>query len=65
MSSERKFDRDLVVRSGRGSEFQIVGAAKEKDLRPMALFMLGTTSRLALDDLRVRGGVYGRSKSRR
>lgn len=41
----------MVLRSESGREFQTVGAAKEKDLRPMALSMRGTTSKLVLEDL--------------
>ena len=42
---------DLVSRMERGREFQTVGAAKENDLRPVALSMRGTVRRLVLEDL--------------
>ena len=35
-----------------GREFQIIGADKEKDLRPRAHLMKGTSSWLVLEDLR-------------
>jgi len=41
----------------RGREFQMVGAAYEKDRRPMADLMFGTTSRFWSDDRRVLEGV--------
>ena len=48
-----------VLRRESGREFQIVGAENEKDLLPMALLMLGTSSLFALEDLRVLVGLYG------
>ena len=54
-----------MLRSESGSKFQIVEAEKEKDLRPMALLMLGTSSKLVLDDLRVLVGLYGCRRSKR
>ena len=50
-------ERELVLRSESGNEFQMVGAAWEKDLRPIALFMLGTSSRFRVDDLRDLVGI--------
>ena len=40
-------------------EFHMVGAEKEKDLRPTAVLLLGISSELVLDDLRVLVGLYG------
>ena len=48
-----KLEKTLCYGEKRGSKFQIVGAENEKDLRPMALLMLGTSSKFVLDDLRV------------
>ena len=48
-----------------GREFHIVGAENEKDLRPMALVILGTLSEFVLNDLRVLVGLYGCRRSRR
>ena len=54
-----------MLRRERGRLFQIVGAEKEKDLRPMALLMFGTSSEFVLDDLRVLVGLYGCRRSKR
>ena len=51
----------LRIESGR--EFHIVGAENEKDMRPMALLMLGASSELVLEDLRVLVGLYGCKRS--
>ena len=48
-----------MIRMENGREFQIIGAENEKDLRSMTLLMLGTSSKLVLDDLRVFMGLYG------
>ena len=48
-----------MLRREGGREFHMVGAEKEKDLRPTALLMLGVSSELVLDDLRVLVGLYG------
>ena len=54
-----------MLRRESGREFQIVGAVNEKDLWPMALLMLGTSSEFVLDDLRVLVGLYGCRRSKR
>ena len=54
-----------MLRMDSGRRFQMVGAENEKDLRPMALLMLGTSSKLVLDDLRVLVGMYGCRRSKR
>ena len=54
-----------MLRRESGSKFQIVGAEKEKDLRPMALLMLGTSGKFLLEDLSVLVGLYGWRRSRR
>ena len=54
-----------MLRRERGREFHIVGAENEKDLQPMALLMLGTSSEFVLDDLRVLVGLYGCRRSKR
>ena len=54
-----------MLRRESGREFQIVGAENEKDLRPMALLMFGTSSEFVLDDLRVLVGLYGCRRSKR
>ena len=38
-------------------EFQMAGAAKEKDLRPISDRISGTMRRFLLEDLRDRGGL--------
>ena len=43
---------EVQVRKVRGKEFQMVGAAKEKDLRPTEDLMKGTVRRDILLDLR-------------
>ena len=48
-----------MLRRERGREFHIVEAEKEKDLRPISLLMLGTSSKFVLEDLRVVVGLYG------
>ena len=52
-----KAREDFVLRRESGRRFQIVGAENEKDLRPMALLILGTSSKFVLDDLRVLVGL--------
>ena len=56
---------EKMLRRESGREFQIVEAENEKDLRQMALLMLGTSSEFVLDDLRVLVGLYGCRRSRR
>ena len=46
-----------MLRRKSGSKFHIVGAENEKDRRPLALLMLGTSSKFVLDDLRVLEGL--------
>ena len=48
---ERKESREVQERRERGREFPIVGAAKEKDLRPRASLTSGTTKRCLSIDL--------------
>ena len=60
-----KLEKTLWVRNESGSKFQIVGVENEKDRRPMALLMLGTSSEFVLDDLRVLVGLYGYRRSKR
>ena len=48
-----------MLRRESGREFHIVGAENEKDLRPMAFLMLGTSSKFVLKDLRVLVELYG------
>ena len=57
--SERKMCRLDAERIEDGKEFQIVGAAKEKDRRPADDFSKGTVSRSLSDERRWRVGVYG------
>ena len=45
MSCFLKIVKEPELRMCSGSEFQIVGAAKENERLPLADFMLGTTSR--------------------
>ena len=45
------------ARSSRGKEFQMVGAANEKERRPIADLMLGTESKCCVLDRRARDGV--------
>ena len=48
-----------------GREFQIVGAAKEKERRPISVLTNGLDSRFRSDDLRFLEGMCGcRSSSR-
>ena len=54
-----------MLRRESGSKFHIMGAGKEKDLRPMALLMLGISSEFVFDDLRVLVGLYGCRRSKR
>jgi hypothetical protein len=44
-SLEVKIGNDREVRIERGKEFHMVGAEKEKDLRPRAVLMKGTSSK--------------------
>ena len=46
-----------------GSEFQRVGAEKEKERRPRDDLMSGMTSSAELEDLRVRVGMRGLTRS--
>ena len=48
-SWDRKARGDFVLRRERGREFHIVGAEKEKDRRPMALLILGTSSEFVVE----------------
>ena len=57
MSPERNKDKVGDKRKDKGSEFQIVGAAKEKERRPLADRMSGTVSRDLSADLRLRVGT--------
>jgi hypothetical protein len=52
-------------RRSRGSEFHTVGAANEKERRPIADLMLGIVSKFLSLDLRDLEGVYAWSKSAR
>jgi len=49
----------------RRSWFQVVKAAKETDLRLSSVFMKGTWSRLEVDDLRKREGLWKRRSPER
>ena len=46
-----------------GREFQMESEAKENDLRPISDRISGTIRRFLLEDLRDRGGMYGKIKS--
>ena len=48
-----------MLRRESDREFHIVEAENEKDLRPVALLMLGTSRKFLLEDLRVLVGLYG------
>ena len=54
---ERNKGRDEEKRRGRGSEFQMVGEAKLKERRPLAVRMSGTLSRCLSRDLRFLAGM--------
>jgi hypothetical protein len=53
-----------AVRTESGKEFQTVGEAKEKDLRPSSVLMKGTVRRCKWDDLRVLEGLLRWIRSR-
>jgi len=49
---------ERAERRERGSWFQIVGAAKEKERQPSSDLMKGTSNWLQLEDLRVLVGLF-------
>src|SRR5271163_2337674 len=54
---ERNKGRVEQERSGRGSEFQTVGAAKANDRRPLAVRISGTVSKCLSRDLKFLEGM--------
>ena len=65
LRAERNRGKEGHERKDRGSEFQTVGAAKEKERRPLADVILGNFKRCLSADLRFRVGLCGVMSSRR
>ena len=57
LSKPLKTDNESEERICWGREFQMVGAAKENDLRPISDRISGTMRSFLLEDLRDRGGI--------
>ena len=62
---ERNKGRVGQVRKDKGREFQTVGAAKEKERRPLAERISGTVRRCLMTLLRFLVGLYGVRRSER